>query len=122
MIMTEQPLVCVDTLLSLQESLDGKMVLCRNFVSRYVQMWPGRFDRIHAALISGNTEDALDSVLSLRSSSLMVGAAKLGEHTTDLIQLLQGQSHSAALMKLATLRACGNQTAGQLTAYCMLAD
>lgn len=112
------PLVCVDTLVSLQESLDGEKSLCRNFVSRYVEMWPGRFDRIHAALTSGDNEAALDSVLSLRSSSLMVGAAELGELSTDLFHLLECRSHSAALKKLPRLQSCGNQTASQLRNYC----
>lgn len=113
-----QPLVCVETLLSLQESLDGEKALCRNFVIRYVQMWPGRFERIQAAVANGDDVDAMDSALSLRSSSLMVGATRLGKLTDDLIGLLECRSHVAAGRKLASLRACGNQTAGELTAFC----
>lgn len=116
MTVTALPLVCTDTLHSLEESLDGETSLCRNFVCRYVDMWPGRFVRIREAVAAGHKEDALDAALSLRSSSLMVGATRLGELTSDLIRVLEMDCNGAASKKLAALRRCGNQTAGQLTA------
>ncbi len=109
------PLVCVATLHSLEESLDGERDLCRNFVCRYIEMWPGRFERIYEAVCSGHNEEAMDSALSLRSSCLMVGAARLGKLTNDLIHLLGSERPSATAKKLAAVRACGNQTASQLT-------
>ena len=118
MVIIQLPLMCVDTLLDLQDSLGGEKSLCHDFVSRYLQMWPGRFARIHAAVATGNNEAALDAALSLRSSSVMVGAARLGELTTDLILLLESHSHALAMTKLATLQSCGNQTAGQLADFC----
>lgn len=116
MTVTALPLVCTATLHSLEESLDGETTLCRNFVCRYIDMWPGRFFRIREAVAAGHKEDALDAALSLRSSSMMVGAARLGELTSDLIRVLELDSNTAASKKLAALRRCGNQTAGQLTA------
>lgn len=110
------PLVCTATLHSLEESLDGERELCRNFVCRYVEMWPRRFERIYDAVSSGHNEEALDSALSLRSSCLMVGASQLGKLTNDLIRLLGSERPSATAKKLAALQACGNQTAQQLTA------
>ena len=109
------PLVCTATLNSLEESLDGERELCLNFVCRYVEMWPGRFDRIYDAVSSGHDEEALDSALSLRSSALMVGAAQLGKLTNDLIRLLGSGCPSVTAKRLAALKACGNQTAWQLT-------
>ncbi|MHA7269798.1 hypothetical protein [Arthrobacter sp. HLT1-20] len=116
MSVTALPLVCTATLHSLEESLDGETALCRNFVCRYVDMWPGRFTRIHEAVSAGQSEAAMDAALSLRSSSMMVGAARLGELTSDLIRALEAGCNSAASKKLAALRRCGNQTAGQLSA------
>ena len=115
MTVTILPLVCTDILHTLEESLDGESALCRNFVCRYIDMWPGRFARIQEAVTTGHNEDAMDAALSLRSSSMMVGAVRLGELTTDLIRLIEGGRHAAAARKLAALRQCGNQTAGQLT-------
>ncbi|WP_425863818.1 hypothetical protein [Arthrobacter sp. TWP1-1] len=111
---TQLPLVCTATLHSLEESLHGERALCRNFVCRYIEMWPGRFERIQEAVMSGHVDDAMDSALSLRSSSLMVGAARLGQITSELIHLLECGRHTAAVKKLLALQRCGNQTAGQL--------
>ncbi|MHA7304950.1 hypothetical protein ACX80E_06860 [Arthrobacter sp. TMN-49] len=116
MTVTALPLVCTATLHSLEESLDGEYTLCRNFVCRYVEMWPGRFVRLREAVAAGHHEAALDAALSLRSSSMMVGAARLGELTGDLIRILETGCNAAAATKLAALGRCGNQTACQLTA------
>lgn len=115
MTVTMFPLVCSETLYSLEESLDGETALCRNFVCRYVDMWPERFVRIHEAVSAGNFEKAMDAALSLRSSSMMVGAARLGELTSALIKDLEIGRISAATKQLKALRKCGNRTAGQLT-------
>lgn len=115
MVATKLPLVCSETLRSLEESLDDERALCLSFVCRYIDMWPGRFERIHDAVTSGHAEDALDAVLSLRSSSMMVGAARLGELSTDLLNFLERGRYAAAAKKLAALQACGNQTAYHLT-------
>lgn len=116
MVITPLPLVCTATLHALEDSLEGERALCRNFVCRYVDMWPGRFERIHAAITTGHDEDAMDSALSLHSSALMVGAARLGELTADLIRLLEAGRYGAAAKKLGALQLCGDQTAGKLTA------
>ena len=83
---------------------------------RDITIWPGRFERIHAAVLAGHREDAMDAVLSLRSSSMMVGAARLGEMATDLILLLKGGRCAAAAEKLTALQLCGNETTCHLTA------
>jgi len=112
---TKLPIVCMDTLHSLEESLDGEREYCLGFVCRYVEMWPGRFARIHDAITAGHQEDAMDATLSLRSSSMMVGASRLGKLADDLVELLKGESYAAAATKLAALHLCGNMTTGQLT-------
>lgn len=115
MIATHLPLVCTATLESLERDLNGEQALCRNFVCRYVEMWPERFNRIHTAVETGHQEDAMDAILSLRSSCMMVGAARLGELTDHLVQLIKRGSHAEAAQKLPALRLCGNLTAGHLS-------
>lgn len=105
------PLVCTETLHSLEESHDGEFALCRNFVCRYVDIFVSLFD----AVSSGDKDDALDAALSLRGSSMMVGAARTGKLTSDFIWDLETGCDSATTNKLAALRTCGSQTAGQLT-------
>lgn len=115
MVITRLPLVCAATLHALEDSLEGERTLCRNFVCRYVGMWPGRFDRIHKAITAGHHQDAMDSALSLRSSAMMVGAAQLSERTSNLISALETGCNAVAVKQLTALRKCGNQTAAQLT-------
>lgn len=112
---TKLPIVCMETLHSLEASLDGERTFCLSFVCRYVEMWPGRFARIHDAVTAGHESDAMDAALSLRSSSMMVGACRLGKLADELIDLLQCGSHAAAAKKLGALQLCGNTTACQLT-------
>lgn len=113
---THVPLVCNKSLHDLEVSLFGEEQLCRNFVSRYIEMWPDRFARLHDAVTSHDHEKAMDAALSLRSSSIMVGAARLGCLATDLIVLLESGQHTATAKNLATLHLCGAQTMSQLTA------
>lgn len=110
------PLVSTETLHLLEESLNGELGLCRNFVSRFIDMWPTRFERIHDAITTAQQEDAMDAALSLRSSSMMVGGARLGAMATDIIALVEYEAFAQATMKLATLQHCGNQTTRQLKA------
>lgn len=110
------PLVCTETLESLEESLDGESSLCKKFVRTYVDMWPERFGRIFDAVNAGNSEHAMDAVLSLRSSCMMVGAVQLGELANDIVKDLNAGCTAAATKHLKALRQCGNKTAGQLTA------
>ena len=116
MLMTLVPLVCMATLHTLEKSLDGERSLCQAFVSRYIEMWPTRFERIHAAVTSDHYENAMDSTLSLRSSSMMVGAARLSDLTMELVRLLESGNAALAATNLTELQICGNETAGHLTA------
>lgn len=108
------PLVCTETLRDLEESLFGERSLCRTFVCRYVEMWPGRFERIQDAVSTQDHDHAMDAALSLRSSSMMVGAVRLGELTTELIHLLECGWNRPVVQKLAAVRDCGDETTCQL--------
>ena len=115
MTMTRPPPVCTETLSSLEESLLGERTLCLQFVYRYIDMWPHRFERIYDAVMASHSDDAMDAALSLRSASMMVGAARLGELSTELILLIESERFDDAAMELDALRRCGNQTTCHLT-------
>ena len=104
------PLVCLETLRSLEESLDGERDLSRNFVRRFVHMWPDRFARIHDAITNNDHEVAMDAVLSLRSASVMVGATRLGDFTTGIIGLIEAGQTATVAELLTALQLCGDQT------------
>ncbi|WP_449372240.1 Hpt domain-containing protein [Arthrobacter psychrolactophilus] len=110
------PLVNVDALLSLEDSLNGQTVVSHAFIYRYVQMWPQRFERIHHAVSAGHWEVALDAARSLHSSSAMAGAPRLTHESDTLVHLLKSQEHLKAARILAALRHCGDQTVAELAA------
>lgn len=113
---TTLPLVCTETLSSLADSLDGGTASTRSFVCRFIEMWPGRFQRIHEAVAAKHADDAMDAALSLRSSSIMVGAAQLGELASDLVRMLGSGPGSVSSRQLQILEQCGNSTTRQLAA------
>lgn len=70
------------------------------FVRKYVAMLPLRVSRLRHALDEGNMDDAVDAVLSLKTSSDMVGAVCLHRLAADLealMKLLPDGNHLAGL-------------------------
>lgn len=107
---SQLPLVCLETLQSLEKSLDGERDLSRNFVIRYVDMWPSRLERIQNATTTDDRKEAMDASLSLRSASVMVGVTRLADLALGIIELIEG-GPTATLTKLVTaLQLCGDQT------------
>ena len=104
------PLVCRETLRSLEESLDDQTDLSRNFVRRYVEMWPRRLARIQHAITTDNRKEAMDASLSLRSASFMVGATRLGDLVTKIIELIEAGPTTLLTKLITALHACGEQT------------
>lgn len=108
------PLVSMESLIALEESLEGQTALTRGFVGRYVEMWPSRYLRLSSALSSGNWDEAAESALSLFSSSAMVGADRLGQMSGDLVELLKQGRQEKAQAALEEVECCGNETVVEL--------
>ncbi|MGA7206085.1 MAG: hypothetical protein WBX27_15785 [Specibacter sp.] len=108
------PLVSMESLRDLEESLDGQSVLCRGFVHRYVLMWPQRFCRIRTAVDGHLWDEATEAALSLFSSSAMVGAEQLVQLSGDLVELLQQQHFEGASRCLDPISHCGDLTIAEL--------
>ncbi|PFG30651.1 Hpt domain-containing protein [Paramicrobacterium agarici] len=64
--------------------LDGDTEAVTGFISAFVRMWPARLDRVRGAVHRNDVEAILDSALSIRSSSGMIGAAQLGAVAVDV--------------------------------------
>lgn len=110
------PLVCIESLTALEESLEGQTALSRGFVGRYVEMWPQRYARLSAAASAGNWDEATESALSLFSSSAMVGAERLGQMSGDIVEFLKQGKQKLALDRIDAVGRCGNDTVAELTA------
>ena len=112
----ELPLVSVEVLRDLEDSLEGQGQQSRAFVCRYVRLWPARFDRIHSAVAAARSDEAIEATLSLYAASSMAGALRLSGQAAQLIQLLKGRQWLRAAQELEDLQGCGNHTAAALTA------
>ncbi|MFF2296776.1 signal peptidase I [Arthrobacter sp. NPDC058127] len=68
----------------------------RKFAAAYARLLPARVERISHALSTGDTELAMDAVLSLKTSSSMVGALRMEQHCLRLEHALATTDHTAA--------------------------
>lgn len=93
---------CTDALVDhtvltgLQAELGGDPTIIHAFVRNYVALLPWRVSRLHRALDNLDIEDAMDAVLSLKTSSHMVGAICMERLATELemsIRLLPSADH-----------------------------
>ncbi|MFJ4028291.1 Hpt domain-containing protein [Paenarthrobacter sp. NPDC089989] len=100
---------CTDSLVDhtvlteLQAELGGDHAIVSSFVRNYVAMLPWRVARLHHALDNLDLEDAMDAVLSLKTSSEMVGAICLRRLATELeinLKLLPNGEHLVQLNPL----------------------
>ncbi len=67
------------------------------FAAAYARMLPQRVDKISRALSTGNSDLAMDAVLSLKTSSSMVGALRMEQHCVRLEHALVMTDHTAAV-------------------------
>ncbi|MGR0158665.1 Hpt domain-containing protein [Paenarthrobacter nitroguajacolicus] len=93
---------CTDALVDrtvlteLQAELGGDQAIIGAFVRNYVALLPWRVSRLHRAMENLDMEDAMDAVLSLKTSSHMVGAICMNRLATELeisIRLLPNADH-----------------------------
>ncbi|WP_284974217.1 Hpt domain-containing protein [Arthrobacter sp. efr-133-TYG-104] len=97
---------CTDSLVDhtvlteLQAELGGDQGIILAFVRNYVALLPWRVSRLHRALENLDMEDAMDAVLSLKTSSAMVGAICMNRLATDMeirLRLLPSGQHLSEL-------------------------
>ncbi|MFJ5959072.1 Hpt domain-containing protein [Pseudarthrobacter oxydans] len=90
----------------------------RIFVANFIACLPGRIERLRLALTTGDLEAAVDAVLSLKTSSQMVGAERLAALAMDLETEVRGEASRADMITLPNLAAsflrpidrCGSHT------------
>jgi HPt (histidine-containing phosphotransfer) domain-containing protein len=103
--------VDADELRRLLRELSGDLRSRRRFVQTYVEMWPTRLARLGAALDAGDTEESKVVLLSIRSSSVMLGVvgvaglASAGLQAIELGRLERARELHTALQEVG-LRSC----------------
>ncbi|OII36400.1 hypothetical protein [Plantibacter sp. MMLR14_011] len=88
--------VDADELRRLLRELSGDLRSRRRFVQTYVEMWPVRLARLRAALDADDADEAKVVLLSIRSSSVMLGVIGVsGLASAGLRAIEQGQFERA---------------------------
>lgn len=122
---TPRPLVDQSVLDRLREELAEDGGYTRVFVGNFIGYLPHRMNRLRLALTTGDLEGAVDAILSLKTSSQMVGAERLAEMSLDLeCEIRNGVRKADVAVVLPQLAAtylraidhCGQQTVHRLEA------
>ncbi|WP_258805012.1 Hpt domain-containing protein [Pseudarthrobacter sp. NS4] len=120
-----RPLVDKSVLDRLREELEEDEGYCKVFVGNFINCLTDRIARLRLALTTGDLEGSVDAVLSLKTSSQMVGAERLAGLAMELEgEIRTGAREEAAAVVLPRLAAtflrpinqCGRQTMHRLQA------
>lgn len=120
------PLLDQSVLERLRAELDDDDGVWRVFVQNFTARLPHRTDKLRLTLTTGDLPGALDAVLSLKTSSQMVGAERLAHLAMELERALRDEPAQSApgriLPMLAAdhlrqIRQCALQTAYLLRRY-----
>lgn len=107
------PLVDPTALQDLGEQLNNPAV-AKGFARDYAQMWNQRYQALATALERRDQAASLDAVLSLKTSSSMVGGLSLAELAGELEEAIRAGALDRAASLLGDVAARGNDTVGEL--------
>jgi len=103
----------------------------RIFVESFIDFLPRRIERLRLALTTGDLDGAVDAVLSLKTSSQMVGADRLAGLAAALEDGIRSDATAldpaaelprTAAAFLAPIKDCGTLTCHSLLAHCRAPD
>lgn len=107
------PLVDPAALQTLGEQLDSAAV-AKGFARDYAEMWAQRYESLAGALERRDQASALDAVLSVKTSSSMVGGLRLAELAGELEEAIRDGNLGLAASRLAEVAARGSETVDEL--------
>ncbi|OAE03036.1 Hpt domain-containing protein [Arthrobacter sp. OY3WO11] len=89
------PLLDPAVLERLRDELDDDEGLWKVFVEAFIAEMPPRLQKVRLALTTGDLPGAMDAVLSLKTSSQMVGAERLAALALELERSLREEARTA---------------------------
>lgn len=107
------PLIDHNTLLTLADQLDNPSAV-KAFILDFIHVWDERFARLADTVSRRDHAAAMEAVLSVRTSSMMVGAVRLASLTSTLEESVRLNDLSGAADILPSVKACGIQTIREL--------
>lgn len=107
------PLLDPAALQNLGVQLESPAV-AKGFARDYAKMWDQRYDALSSAVVRCDQAAALDAVLSLKTSSAMVGGARLAELAGELESAVRAGNMDQAQSLLSVVAEHGSQTVDEL--------
>jgi Hpt domain len=107
------PVLDLDVLHELEEDM-GSTGVAHSFARDYISIWDKRRTYLESSVEDDDAEAAMDAVLSLKNSALMVGAARLAKLAVDLEQMVKRGDLSAARQLLPCVALTGEETVSGL--------
>ncbi|HEY3574084.1 MAG TPA: Hpt domain-containing protein [Arthrobacter sp.] len=103
------PVLDLDVLHELEEDM-GSTGVAHSFARDYISIWDKRRTYLEASVEDDDAEAAMDAVLSLKNSALMVGAARLAQLAVNLERLVKSGDLPAVRRLLPFVALTGEQT------------
>ncbi|MFC9332679.1 Hpt domain-containing protein [Arthrobacter sp. NPDC057009] len=103
------PVLDLDVLRELEEDM-GSTGIAHNFARDYIKIWNKRRTYLEASIADDDADAAMDAVLSLKNSALMVGASRLAQLAVNLERLVNNGDLSAVRRLLPFVALTGEQT------------
>jgi HPt (histidine-containing phosphotransfer) domain-containing protein len=88
--------------------------VAKGFARDYTNMWDRRYRSLASSLGSGDEAAALDAVLSLKTSSAMVGGVRLAGLARELEDAIRLRDADLARLLLQEVAESGNETVDEL--------
>lgn len=107
------PLVDHHVLHELEDDLQDPLS-ARAFAQDFVRAWDGRFFRLRDAIFVQDQPAALDAVLSVKISAVMVGAPRLAESALQLERMIRKSDLRCTDEALEAVHTCGDSTMREL--------
>jgi hypothetical protein len=103
------PVLDLDVLHELEEDM-GSTGIAHNFARDYINIWNKRRTYLEASVADDDAEAAMDAVLSLKNSAMMVGASRLAQLAVNLERLVRSGDLHAVRRLLPFVALTGEQT------------
>ncbi|MEZ2388310.1 Hpt domain-containing protein [bacterium RCC_150] len=117
--LAEHPILDLAEFQLLEDQVDNPLI-ARAFAGDFAKLWARRYQILATAVERGNESAALDAILSLRTSSTMVGGMRLASLSAHLEEHLRNGDFPAARKLLKEIAECGRLTVQELRASYVL--
>lgn len=111
--LAEHPILDLAEFQLLEDQVDNPLV-ARTFAGDFAKLWTKRYELLATAVERGDVAAALNAVLSVRTSSIMVGAVRLSVLAAQLEEMIRRSELREARPLLEEVAECGYLTVQEL--------